>query len=110
MKRLLAWLRNWLCSDLEWRHGVLIVALDQQMREQNEAQARWRGAIVSDVEQRLATDRELRDAVLNDLVSQINKLREQLNERQAELPAGRRVARTFSEFRAAAEGRPKEKR
>ena len=110
MKRLLAWLRNWLCSDLEWRHGVLIVALDQQMREQNEAQARWRGAIVSDVEQRLAIDRELRDAVVKDLISEVNKLREQLNKRESALPSNRRVARTFSEFRAAAEGRPQETR
>jgi hypothetical protein len=84
VKRLLNWLRNWLCSDLERRHGVLITALDRQMREQN--------------------------AVISGLLSDINRLRDQFNERQAELPAGRRVARTFSEFRAAAEGRPQEKR
>ena len=84
MKRLLDWLRNWLCSDLEERHGVLIGRLEQQIREQNQ--------------------------VILELTTSVNKLVEHLNERQAELPAGRRVARTFSEFRAAADGRPQEKR
>lgn len=84
MKRLLDWLRNWLCSDLEERHGVLIGRLEQQISEQNQ--------------------------VILELTTSVNKLVEHLNERQAKLPTGRRVARTFSEFRAAAEGRPQETR
>jgi uncharacterized coiled-coil protein SlyX len=84
VKRLLDWLRNWLCSDLEERHGVLIGRLEQQISEQNQ--------------------------VILELTTSVNKLVEHLSERQAELPTGRRVARTFSEFRAAAEGRPQEKR
>ena len=110
MKRFREWLYHWFFGRIERECRQAIIDKTAVLERRIEAEATWRGDIVSDVEQRLATDRELRDAVLNDLVSQINKLREQLNERQAELPAGRRVARTFSEFRAAAEGRPKEKR
>ena len=83
MKRLLDW-RNWMCSGLEERHGERIAALEQRVREQN-------------------------DAIFG-LLSDLNHLHDQFNERQTPLPAGRRVARTFSEFRAAAEGRPQEKR
>ena len=85
MKRIRQWLYTWLC-------------------------AKWREAIILDVEERLTRDREMHDAVVKDLVTEVNKLREQLNERQSALPANRRVARTFSEFRAAAEGRPQETR
>ena len=80
MKRLLDWFRNWICSDLEERHGVLIGKLEQRISEQ--------------------------DAVLMQLNSDLNTLSGKLNELPAPIPANRRVARTFSEFRAAAEGRP----
>ena len=99
MKRLLEKLRAWifrsLSGDLEQILNIIIGRLE---------------SIEGCVKQQLAADREVRDAVVKDLVSEVNKLRNQLNERQAELPAGRRVARTFSEFRAAAEGRTQEKR
>jgi hypothetical protein len=110
VKRLRNWLYHLFFGRIKRECLQAIIEKTAVLERQIGEQATWRGAIVSDVEQRLAIDRELRDAVVKDLISEVNKLREQLNERESALPSNRRVARTFSEFRAAAEGRPQETR